>query len=116
MSDENQTPEIPTTPEFKLPEAPKAEIPEAPKADIKAETPISEAVSASAVAHAAPAAPSIALPKAKFGIGGKPASSVQSAADVSVKKNENPSMISIAIDGLTAAVAIAFAVMIFLDI
>lgn len=67
---------------------------------------------APAAARPAAAAPKFDLPKAKYGIANKAGAPVQ----VQVKKSDNPSILSVAIDGLAAAVAVAFAVLIILDI
>lgn len=70
------------------------------------------AAPAPAAARPAAAAPKFDLPKAKYGIANKAGAPVQ----VQVKKSDNPSILSVAIDGLAAAVAVAFAVLIILDI
>lgn len=70
------------------------------------------AAPAPAAARPAAAAPKFDLPKAKYGIANKAGAPVQ----VHVKKSDNPSILSVAIDGLAAAVAVAFAVLIILDI
>ena len=88
----------------KLPEAPKMDMPAAPAAP----------VAPAAEVKPAAAAPSFELPKAKFGIANKAAAAVQPKQEIKIE--ENPSIISVAIDGLAAAVAVAFAIMIVLDI
>ncbi len=80
-----------------------------------------ETVVATTVSQPAPAvsaAKSLELPKAKFGVATKAAAvkPTVSTKVVEVKKDDNPSITSIAIDFVAAAVAIAFAVMIVLDI
>lgn len=88
----------------KLPEAPKMDMPAAPVAP----------VAPAAEVKPAAATPSFELPKAKFGIANKAAAAVQPKQEIKIE--ENPSIISVAIDGLAAAVAVAFAIMIVLDI
>jgi hypothetical protein len=91
----------------KLPEAPKMDMPAAPVAPVAPVAPAAEV-------EPAAAAPSFELPKAKFGIANKAAAAVQPKQEIKIE--ENPSIISVAIDGLAAAVAVAFAIMIVLDI
>lgn len=97
----------------KLPEAPKMDMPAAPVAPAAPAAPVAPVAPAAEVEPAA-AAPSFELPKAKFGIANKAAAAVQPKQEIKIE--ENPSIISVAIDGLAAAVAVAFAIMIVLDI
>lgn len=120
MSDEQTPPPFPenTAPKPVAPaqEAPKAapaatpvaQVSHAPAATVSA-TPAAPAPTA---ARPAAAAPKFDLPKAKYGIANKAGAPVQ----IQVKKSDNPSILSVAIDGLAAAVAVAFAVLIILDI
>lgn len=97
----------------KLPEAPKMDMPAAPVAPAAPTAPVAPVAPAAEVKPAA-APPSFELPKAKFGIANKAAAAVQPKQEIKIE--ENPSIISVAIDGLAAAVAVAFAIMIVLDI
>ncbi|WYJ07877.1 hypothetical protein P3B99_001875 [Opitutia bacterium KCR 482] len=123
MSDEQTPPPFPenTAPKPVAPaqEAPKAAPAATPVAQVSpAPAATAPTVSATPVAPApaaarpAAAAPKFDLPKAKYGIANKAGAPVQ----VQVKKSDNPSILSVAIDGLAAAVAVAFAVLIILDI
>lgn len=100
----------------KLPEAPKMDMPAAPVAPAATVAPAAPAAPVAPAAEVKPAAaaPSFELPKAKFGIANKAAAAVQPKQEIKIE--ENPSIISVAIDGLAAAVAVAFAIMIVLDI
>ena len=120
MPDEQTPPAFPENTDSK-PAAPAQETPKpaaaaAPVAQVSPATApsVSAAPAASAPTAARPAAtaPKFDLPKAKYGIANKAAAPVQ----VKVKKSDNPSILSVAIDGLAAAVAVAFAVLIILDI
>lgn len=119
MSDEQTTPAFPenTAPKPVAPaqEAPKPAVAAAPAAQVSP-APAAAAPSISAAPTPAAtrpaAAPKFDLPKAKYGIANKAAAPVQ----VQVKKSDNPSILSVAIDGIAAAVAVAFAVLIVLDI
>jgi len=90
---ENQTNEVKPV----LPEAPKPVLPEAP------------------AAQAFPAPKAVVLPKANIK---KPAFNAvgAKAAMPVVQKGDSPSALSVAVDFLAAAVAIAFAVLIVLDV
>lgn len=118
MSDEQTPPPFPenTAPKPVAPaqEAPKAAPAATPVAQVSpAPAATAPTVSATPAAPApAAAAPKFDLPKAKYGIANKAGAPVQ----VQVKKSDNPSILSVAIDGLAAAVAVAFAVLIILDI
>ena len=130
MSDETnpiQPQEIPSAP--KMPVAPVVEQTIAPKAPATpvvkpvapATTVVSEAPIAKPVAPVASATPvakpavSLDLPKAKYGVATKAASATP-LKTVTVKKDDNPSIISVALSFIAAAVAVAFTVMIVLDI
>lgn len=89
------------------------DMPAAPVAPAAPAAPVAPVAPAAEVKPAA-ATPSFELPKAKFGIANKAAAAVQPKQEIKIE--ENPSIISVAIDGLAAAVAVAFAIMIVLDI
>lgn len=93
---ENQTNELKPV----LPEAPKPVLPEAP---------------AAAAEQAVPAPKAVVLPKANIK---KPAFNAvgAKAAMPVVQKSDSPSALSVAVDFVAAAVAIAFAVLIVLDV
>ena len=91
------------------PIAPVAPAPVAPAPTIVPETP------AKPVATVAKPAVSLDLPKAKYGVATKAASATP-LKTVVVKKDDNPSIISVALSFIAAAVAVAFTVMIVLDI
>ena len=130
MSDETnpiQPQEIPSAP--KMPVAPVVEQTIAPEAQATpvvkpvapATTVVSEAPIAKPVAPVASATPvakpavSLDLPKAKYGVATKAASATP-LKTLTVKKDDNPSIISVALSFIAAAVAVAFTVMIVLDI
>ncbi len=68
------------------------------------------------VAAAKPTVKSLELPKAKYTVNKVAAPSSTPKKIVEVKKDDNPSIMSVAVDFVAAAVAVAFAVMIVLDI
>ncbi len=134
MSDETnpiQPQEIPSAPTMRVApaepqtvrvEAPVAptpvEAPVAPVAPAPVAKPVASAPTAPVAKPVAPAvkpAVSLDLPKAKYGVATK-AGTATPMKTVEVKKDENPSIVSVAIDFVAAAVAVAFAVMIILDI
>ena len=125
MSDETnpiQPQEIPSAPTMRVapaePVAPVAPAPVARVAPTPVEAPVAPAPTAPVAKPVAPAvkpAVSLDLPKAKFGVATK-AGTATPLKTVEVKKDENPSILSVAIDFVAAAVAVAFAVMIILDI
>jgi len=134
MSDETnpiQPQEIPSAPTMRVApaepqtvrvEAPVAptpiETPVAPVAPAPVAKPVASAPTAPVAKPVAPAvkpAVSLDLPKAKYGVATK-AGTATPMKTVEVKKDENPSIVSVAIDFVAAAVAVAFAVMIILDI
>ena len=79
--------------------APVAAAPTAPAAPVSAPKPV---------------APAVELPKAKFAAAAKPVSVAAPKNVVNVE--EKPSILAIAVDVVAAAVAVAFAVLIILDI
>ncbi len=113
MPDEISNQENPQSPSMKLPEAPKLAEPQTAAAAQQSAAPTPPPQPQASEAKPKPA-PSFELPKAKFGIANKAAAAVP--VQKVVKDKENPSILSVAIDALAAAVAIAFAVMIVLDI
>ena len=122
MSDETnpiQPQEIPSAPTMRVaPAEPVAPVAPAPVAPTPVEAPVAPAPTAPVAKPVAPAvkpAVSLDLPKAKFGVATK-AGTATPLKTVEVKKDENPSILSVAIDFVAAAVAVAFAVMIILDI
>ena len=137
MSDETnpiQPQEIPSAPTMRVaPAEPQTVRVEAPVAPTPVETPVAPVApvapapvakpvaSAPTAPVAKPVAPavkpavSLDLPKAKYGVATK-AGTATPMKTVEVKKDENPSIVSVAIDFVAAAVAVAFAVMIILDI
>ena len=134
MSDETnpiQPQEIPSAPTMRVaPAEPQTVSVEAPVAPTPVETPVAPVApapvakpvaSAPTAPVAKPVAPavkpavSLDLPKAKYGVATK-AGTATPMKTVEVKKDENPSIVSVAIDFVAAAVAVAFAVMIILDI
>ena len=134
MSDETnpiQPQEIPSAPTMRVaPDEPQTVRVEAPVAPTPVETPVAPVApapvakpvaSAPTAPVAKPVAPavkpavSLDLPKAKYGVATK-AGTATPMKTVEVKKDENPSIVSVAIDFVAAAVAVAFAVMIILDI
>lgn len=134
MSDETnpiQPQEIPSAPTMRVaPAEPQTVRVEAPVAPAPVETPVAPVApapvakpvaSAPTAPVAKPVAPavkpavSLDLPKAKYGVATK-AGTATPMKTVEVKKDENPSIVSVAIDFVAAAVAVAFAVMIILDI
>ena len=132
MSDETnpiQPQEIPSAPTMRVapaePVAPVAPAPvapapveQAPVAPAPVAKPVASAPTTPVAKPVAPAvkpAVSLDLPKAKFGVATK-AGTATPLKTVEVKKDENPSILSVAIDFVAAAVAVAFAVMIILDI
>ena len=134
MSDETnpiQPQEIPSAPTMRVaPAEPQTVRVEAPAAPTPVETPVAPVApapvakpvaSAPTAPVAKPVAPavkpavSLDLPKAKYGVATK-AGTATPMKTVEVKKDENPSIVSVAIDFVAAAVAVAFAVMIILDI
>lgn len=134
MSDETnpiQPQEIPSAPTMRVaPAEPRTVRVEAPVAPTPVETPVAPVApapvakpvaSAPTAPVAKPVAPavkpavSLDLPKAKYGVATK-AGTATPMKTVEVKKDENPSIVSVAIDFVAAAVAVAFAVMIILDI
>ena len=94
-----------------LPEAPKAVLPEAkptlPKAPVLS-------FSDEAAPAKKPAAPSFELPKAKANVAFKP--QAQFSRPAPARADDAPGTLSVAVDFIAAAVAVAFAVMIILDI
>ncbi len=72
------------------------------------------AASAAPVSAPKPVAPAVELPKAKFAAAAKPASVAAPKNVVNVE--EKTSILSVAVDVVAAAVAVAFAVLIILDI
>ena len=122
MSDETnpiQPQEIPSAPTMRVaPAEPQTVRVEAPVAPTPVEAPVAPAPTAPVAKPVAPAvkpAVSLDLPKAKFCVATK-AGTATPLKTVEVKKDENPSILSVAIDFVAAAVAVAFAVMIILDI
>ena len=122
MSDETnpiQPQEIPSAPTMRVaPAEPQTVRVEAPVAPTPVEAPVAPAPTTPVAKPVAPAvkpAVSLDLPKAKFGVATK-AGTATPLKTVEVKKDENPSILSVAIDFVAAAVAVAFAVMIILDI
>ena len=127
MSDETnpiQPQEIPSAPTMRVapaePVAPVAPAPveQAPVAPAPVAKPVASAPTTPVAKPVAPGvkpAVSLDLPKAKFGVATK-AGTATPLKTVEVKKDENPSILSVAIDFVAAAVAVAFAVMIILDI
>ncbi|MBR7106444.1 MAG: hypothetical protein IKC88_05600 [Opitutales bacterium] len=134
MSDETnpiQPQEIPSAPTMRVaPAEPQTVRVEAPVAPTPVETPVAPVApapvakpvaSAPTAPVAKPVAPavkpavSLDLPKTKYGVATK-AGTATPMKTVEVKKDENPSIVSVAIDFVAAAVAVAFAVMIILDI
>lgn len=91
---ENQTNEVKPV----LPEAPKPVLPEAP------------------AAQAFPAPKAVVLPKANIKKPAFNAVGAKAAAMPVVQKGDSPSALSVAVDFVAAAVAIAFAVLIVLDV
>lgn len=119
MSEETNNTQPTSNPEVKpvLPEAPAAKpvLPEAPAAK-----PVLPEAAASApkivlptAAPKQPAKPSVSLPKANMSRP-KPVS-VKPLQPVAIK-SDSPSVLSVAVDFIAAAVAVAFAVMIVLDV
>lgn len=97
------------------------EIPQANPSVSNETAPVAPApVAAAPVAPAAPVsapkpvAPAVELPKAKFAAAAKPVSVAAPKNVVNVE--EKPSILAIAVDVVAAAVAVAFAVLIILDI
>lgn len=97
------------------------EIPQANPSVSNETAPVAPApVAATPVAPAAPVstpkpvAPAVELPKAKFAAAAKPASLAAPKNVVNVE--EKTSILSVAVDVVAAAVAVAFAVLIILDI
>lgn len=132
MSEETNNTQPTSNPEVKpvLPEAPAAKpvLPEAPAAKpVLPEAPAAKTVLPEAPAAAA-SAPKIVLPTAAPKQSAKPSVSLPKAnmsrpKPVSVKplqpveiKSDSPSVLSVAVDFIAAAVAVAFAVMIVLDV
>jgi hypothetical protein len=125
MSDETnpiQPQEIPAaptmpTPPVAAPAPAVAPVVEAPVEQAPVIKPIEPATApvAKPVAPATKPAVSLDLPKAKYGVATKAASATP-LKTVEIKKDENPSIGSVAVDFISAAVAVAFAVMIILDI
>ena len=125
MSDETtpvQPQEIPQAP--RMPEAPATTIvrePEAPATTIVKEpvapTPVVEKAPVAPVAPAPIAKPAVSpvVPKVNYGAPVKKAP-VTPLKTIEIKKDDNPSIVSVAISFVAAAVAVAFAVMIVLDI
>ena len=72
------------------------------------------AAPAAPVSAPTPVAPAVELPKAKFAAAAKPVSVAAPKNVVNVE--EKPSILAIAVDVVAAAVAVAFAVLIILDI
>lgn len=136
MSEETNNTQPTSNPEVKpvLPEAPavKPVLPEAPAAKpVLPEAPAAKTVLPEAPAAkpaAAASAPKIVLPTAAPKQPAKPSVSLPKAnmsrpKPVSVKplqpvaiKSDSPSVLSVAVDFIAAAVAVAFAVMIVLDV
>ena len=119
MSDETnpiQPQEIPAAPTMPTPPvaapAPATQVASEPVAPA-VEAPVAKPVAPTPTPVAKPAV-SNELPKARY-VAPKPAS-VAPMKTVEVKKDENPSIASVAVDFIAAAVAVAFAVMIILDI
>ena len=106
-------PEAPTAKPV-LPEAPAAKpvLPEAPAAKPAASAP---KISLPTAEPKAAAKPSVALPRANTA---RPAFKPASAKPVQPVKmaDDSPSAVSVAVDFVAAAVAVAFAVMILLDV
>ncbi len=99
----------------------KSESPVISLVEEKKESPIAEAAPVveekAPVAVAKPAVKSLELPKAKYTVTNRVAApSTAPKKIVEVKKDDNPSIMSVAVDFVAAAVAVAFAVMIVLDI
>ena len=113
MSDETtpvQPQEIPQAP--RMPEAPAPVVEET-----VAPTPVVEKTPVAPVAPAPVAKPAVSpvVPKVNYGAPVKKAP-VTPLKTVEIKKDDNPSIVSVAISFVAAAVAVAFAVMIVLDI
>ena len=123
MSEETNNTQPTSNPEVKpvLPEAPAAKpvLPEAPAAKpvLPAAKPAAAASAPKIVLPTAapkqPAKPSVSLPKANMSRP-KPVS-VKPLQPVEIK-SDSPSALSVAVDFIAAAVAVAFAVMIVLDV
>lgn len=96
---ENQTNEVKPV----LPEAPKPVLPEAPAAQ-------------AAAAQEVSAPKAVVLPKANIKKPAFNAVGSKAAAMPVVQKSDSPSALSVAVDFVAAAVAIAFAVLIVLDV
>ena len=92
MSEENPSPVLPEAPKTVLPEAPKTVLPEAPKPVVSAKP---------SVAPVAPRPISVGAPR---------------VAQPVVAKEAPQSALSVAIDFAAAAVCVAFAILIVLDI
>ena len=110
MSDETtpvQPQEIPQAP--RMPEAPAPVVEET-----VAPTPVVEKAPVAPAPVAKPAV-SPAVPKVNYGAPVKKAP-VTLLKTIEIKKDDNPSIVSVAISFVAAAVAVAFAVMIVLDI
>ena len=110
MSDETtpvQPQEIPQAP--RMPEAPAPVVEET-----VAPTPVVEKAPVAPAPVAKPAV-SPAVPKVNYGAPVKKAP-VTPLKTIEIKKDDNPSIVSVAISFVAAAVAVAFAVMIVLDI
>ena len=110
MSDETtpvQPQEIPQAP--RMPEAPAPVVEET-----VAPTPVVEKAPVAPAPVAKPAVSPV-VPKVNYGAPVKKAP-VTPLKTIEIKKDDNPSIVSVAISFVAAAVAVAFAVMIVLDI
>ena len=107
MSEENPKPILPEAPKTVLPEAPKAVLPEAPKAEPVAKAVLPEAPRVAPVATKATVS---AIPPSV-----KPVTTPKMTPPTPIVMEETTNPLGVVVDFASAAVCVAFAVLVFLE-